>query len=106
MTLPIGAHGVTVNYERGRPLDGDTVPDVNTVAVHWYGDLRDFGAKLSELTRCLAHHFVHALVAAGLAAYQAVGTGGRREVQLREDVRGSVSEAVDQLRQLIEENTR
>jgi eukaryotic-like serine/threonine-protein kinase len=49
---------------------------------------------------------VLALVVAGLAAYQAVGTGGRKAVQLREDVRGSVQDAVDQLKQLIADNTR
>jgi eukaryotic-like serine/threonine-protein kinase len=54
----------------------------------------------------LALLFVLALVVAGIVAYQAVGTGARKAVQLREDVRGSVNDAVDQLKQLIEDNTR
>jgi serine/threonine protein kinase len=48
---------------------------------------------------------VLALVAAGLAAYQALDGAGGQSVQLREDVRGGVEDAVGELRGLIEENT-
>jgi serine/threonine protein kinase len=48
---------------------------------------------------------VLALVGAGLAAYQAVDGAGGRSVQLREEVRGGVEDAVNELRGLIEDNT-
>jgi hypothetical protein len=48
---------------------------------------------------------VLALVAAGFAVYQAVDSAGGRSVQLRENVRGGVDDAVNELRGLIEDNT-
>ncbi len=48
---------------------------------------------------------VLALVAAGIVGYQAVEDAGGKSVQLREDVRGQVDSAVDELRGLIEDNT-
>ena len=53
----------------------------------------------------LALLLVLALVAAGIAAYQAVSSGSKA-VQLRQDVRGKVNDAVEQLKGLIEDNTR
>jgi serine/threonine protein kinase len=49
---------------------------------------------------------VLALAAAGIAGYQAVQDSGRKSVQLRENVRGTANDAVEQLRGLIEDNTR
>ncbi len=49
---------------------------------------------------------VLALVAGGLAAYQAASGTVERGVQLKEDVQGRVQNAVDELRGLIEDNTR
>ena len=47
-----------------------------------------------------------ALAVVGVLAYQAVQDGDRRPVQLREDVDGDVQDAVDELKGLIEDNTR
>jgi hypothetical protein len=49
---------------------------------------------------------VLALVAGGLAAYQAISSGVEQGVRLKEDVRGQVQDAVDEVKGLIEENTR
>jgi serine/threonine-protein kinase len=49
---------------------------------------------------------VLALVAGGLAAYQAVSDGVQQGVQLKEDVQGQVQDAVDEVKGLIEDNTR
>jgi serine/threonine protein kinase len=50
---------------------------------------------------------VLALAGAGYAAYAASeNSGSGRQVQLREDVRGNVNDAIDQLRGLIEDNTQ
>jgi serine/threonine protein kinase len=50
--------------------------------------------------------FVLALVAAGIAAYQAVSDGVQQGVQLKEEVQGRVQDAVDEVKALIEDNTR
>jgi serine/threonine protein kinase len=47
-----------------------------------------------------------ALVAVGIGAYQVATDATRRGVQLKEDVRGTVDEAVRELRDLIEDNVR
>jgi serine/threonine protein kinase len=60
------------------------------------GHLRLFVAMLLVL----------AIAAAGIAGYQAVQESGRKSVQLRENVRGQVDDAVEQLRGLIEDNTQ
>jgi eukaryotic-like serine/threonine-protein kinase len=60
----------------------------------------------SGLRLWLALLFVLALVAAGLVAYQAVEGATDRAVQLRDDVRGQVDSAIDELRGLIEDNTQ
>jgi hypothetical protein len=49
---------------------------------------------------------VLALFAGGLAAYQAAGGAAKKTVQLREPVSGRVDRAVEELKGLIEENTR
>jgi serine/threonine-protein kinase len=49
---------------------------------------------------------VLALIAGGIAVWQAAGSAGRQAVQLRENVQGKAQEAIDQLRGLIEDNTR
>jgi hypothetical protein len=49
---------------------------------------------------------VLALAAAGIAAYQAVSDGVQQGVQLKEDVQGRAQDAVDELKGLIEDNTR
>ena len=50
----------------------------------------------------LALLLVLALVAIGLAAYQATSNGVQKGVKLKEDVQGQVNDAVDQLKGLIE----
>jgi serine/threonine protein kinase len=47
-----------------------------------------------------------ALAAGGLAAYQSAGGVGTKSVQLREEVRGKVDTAVQELKGLIEDNTQ
>jgi eukaryotic-like serine/threonine-protein kinase len=49
---------------------------------------------------------VLALVAGGVAAYQAANSGGSKGVELRKDVTGRVDRSADQLKQLIQDNTR
>ena len=49
---------------------------------------------------------VLALVAGGIALYQAAAGGVQQGVQLKEDVQGQVQDAVDELKALIEDNTR
>ena len=56
--------------------------------------------------RWIALLAVLALVAGAIVAYQAIDSAGGRAVQLREDVRGQVNDAVDELRGLIEDNTQ
>jgi hypothetical protein len=46
------------------------------------------------------------LAAAGFAGYQAVNDSSSKSVQLREDVRGQVDSAIEQLRGLIEDNSQ
>ena len=41
-----------------------------------------------------------------IAAYQAAQDSVQQGVQLKEDIRGTVGEAVDEVKALIEENTR
>ena len=57
------------------------------------------------LGKWLALLLVLALAAAGFAGYQAVQDSGSSGPELREDVRGQVDEAVDDLKGLIEDNT-
>jgi serine/threonine-protein kinase len=70
------------------------------------------GPPPSEVTRgggpqkWIALLIVLALVAGGVVLYAAKGDTGRKAVQLREDVRGKVSDSVDQLKGLIDDNTR
>jgi eukaryotic-like serine/threonine-protein kinase len=47
-----------------------------------------------------------ALAVAGVLAYQTVQDNSARAVQLREDVRGNVEDAVDEIKGLIEDNTQ
>jgi serine/threonine protein kinase len=49
---------------------------------------------------------VLALIAGGLAVYQGVESGVQQGVQLKEDVQGDVQDAVDEVKGLIEDNTR
>jgi serine/threonine-protein kinase len=49
---------------------------------------------------------VLALVAAGIVGFQAVQDSGSKSEQLRENVSGPVNDSVDELRGLIEDNTR
>ena len=46
------------------------------------------------------------MIVAGVLAYQAVQDNASRAVQLREDVRGNVQDAVDEIKGLIDDNTR
>ena len=47
-----------------------------------------------------------AVVVAGVVAYQALQDGSNQAVQLRENIRGNVQDAVDEVKGLIEDNTR
>ena len=47
-----------------------------------------------------------AVAVAGVLGYQAVQDGADRAVQLRENVEGNVEDAVDEIKGLIEDNTR
>jgi serine/threonine-protein kinase len=49
---------------------------------------------------------VLALVAAGIVGYQTLGGSSDKSVQLRQDVKGSVDDAIDQLRGLIDDNSQ
>jgi serine/threonine protein kinase len=49
---------------------------------------------------------VLALVAAGIVGYQAVESSGSTSVKLRQDVRGQVDDAIQELRGLIDDNTQ
>ena len=49
---------------------------------------------------------VLALVAAGIVGYTALESSSSKSVQLREDVRGNVDSAIEELRGLIEDNTQ
>jgi serine/threonine-protein kinase len=49
---------------------------------------------------------VIALVVGGLVAYQAIDGSSSKSVQLRQDVKGQVNDAIEQLRGLIEDNTQ
>jgi hypothetical protein len=58
------------------------------------------------LRRFLALVGVVVLVAAGIAIYEAANSGGTKTVKLNEEIRGNVDQAVDSIKQLIEDNTR
>jgi serine/threonine protein kinase len=49
---------------------------------------------------------VLALAAAGIVGYQALESSGSKSVQLRENVRGNVNNAIEELRGLIDDNTQ
>jgi uncharacterized protein HemX len=49
---------------------------------------------------------VLALIAGGLAVYQAAQGTAQQGVQLKRDVQGQVQDAVDEVKALIEDNTR
>jgi len=83
-----------VEPERGRGRRRAAAPAASPPS-RWSG-LRLFVILLSVL----------ALVAAGIGAYGLVEDQTRRTVQLREDVQGNVDRALEELRGLIEDNTR
>ena len=58
------------------------------------------------LRRFMALVAVVVLVAAGIAIYEASGGGGTKTVKLNEQIEGNVDQAVDSIKQLIEDNTR
>jgi eukaryotic-like serine/threonine-protein kinase len=62
--------------------------------------------KRSPFRAVFALVLLLALVAAGVIGYQLVQDSTARAVQLREDVRGNVSDAVDEIKGLIDDNTR
>jgi uncharacterized protein HemX len=47
-----------------------------------------------------------AVVVVGVIAYQALQDGSNQAVQLKENIRGNVQDAVDQVKSLIDDNTR
>jgi serine/threonine-protein kinase len=58
------------------------------------------------LGKWIALLLVLALAAAGFAGYQALQDSGSNGVQLKEDVQGRVDKAVDELKELIQDNTQ
>jgi serine/threonine-protein kinase len=58
------------------------------------------------MRRFMALLAIVVIVAAGLAIYQATGSGQTKTVKLNEQIRGTVDQAVDDIKQLIEDNTR
>ena len=58
------------------------------------------------LRRVLALVAVVLIVGAGLAIYEAANGGGTKTVKLNEEIHGNVDQAVDSIKQLIEDNTR
>jgi serine/threonine protein kinase len=62
--------------------------------------------KRNPLRGVFALVLLLAVVVLGVLAYQLVQDSTNRAVQLREDVRGGVSDAVDEIKGLIEDNTR
>jgi serine/threonine-protein kinase len=46
------------------------------------------------------------VIAGGVFAYQALDSGGNKQVQLNEEVRGNVGDAVNDFKQLVQDNTR
>ena len=62
--------------------------------------------KRNPLRGVFALVLLLAVVVLGVLAYQPCRTATDRAVQLREDVRGSVQDAVDEIKGLIEDNTR
>jgi serine/threonine-protein kinase len=58
------------------------------------------------LPRLVALVVVVLLVAAGIAIYEASNSGSPKSVKLNEQIRGNVDQAVDDIKQLIEDNTR
>jgi eukaryotic-like serine/threonine-protein kinase len=62
--------------------------------------------KSSGPGRWIALILVLAVVVGGIFAYQKMSDTAARGVQLKQDVSGRVDDAVDELKQLIEENTR
>jgi serine/threonine protein kinase len=62
--------------------------------------------RSSGIKMWLALLLVLALIAGGLAIYQAASNGVQKGVKLKQDVQGQVNDAVDELKALIEDNTR
>jgi hypothetical protein len=54
----------------------------------------------------LALLLVLALIAGGIAAYQAASGTVQKGVQLRNDVKGQAKDAINEVKGLIEDNTR
>jgi len=46
------------------------------------------------------------VIVAGVLAYQALQDGSKQAVQLKQNIRGNVQDAVDQVKGLIDDNTR
>jgi serine/threonine protein kinase len=96
---------------RLEPLDEPTPAPV-PVAAPRAARRRPAAPPPSEVTRgggpgkWVALLVVLALIVAGAAAYRAVDGAGKQAVQLRQNVTGKANQALDQLRGLIQDNTR
>jgi eukaryotic-like serine/threonine-protein kinase len=62
--------------------------------------------KRSGLRRFLALVALVAVVAVGLAIYQATSSGQQKVVKLNQQIRGDVNQTIDSIKQLIQDNTR
>jgi hypothetical protein len=62
--------------------------------------------KRSGSGKWIALLFVVVVIVAGVIAYQAVNSGGNKQVQLNEDVGGNVDDALQSFKDLVSENTR
>jgi serine/threonine protein kinase len=100
----------TTNPPARRRLEPIDEPPVTTPPPARYGGPRRQPAPAPRqgggAGKWVALLVVLALVVAGLAVYQATSGSGGGSVQLRQDVRGKVQDAVDQLNGLIQDNTR
>ncbi len=86
----------TPSHRRGRPRDSSRpVPPADSPPGKWRG-----------LKLFLSLIIVLALVAGGVAAYEAFSESTRRTVELGRDFSGDVGQAIDQLQELIRNNTQ
>jgi serine/threonine-protein kinase len=62
--------------------------------------------RRSGAGKWIALLFVIVVVVAGVIAYQAVNSGGNKQVQLDEKIRGNLDDSVQSFKDLVSENTR
>jgi serine/threonine-protein kinase len=103
--LPRTTSPGTAPHRRLEPIDEPTPPPKRAPARRPAAPppRKKTGAGLRAFVALLV---VVALAAAGFAGYQALDSSGSKSVQLRDDVKGQVDDAIEQLRGLIEDNSQ